>query len=99
MKTTFTARHFKASEDLKNYCLDSVKKFEQYFDRIMTCDIVLQPGPDEDNPQTAEINLKIPGSFFNASQSAPTYEQAISEVIDIIIRQLKKYKDKNLVNN
>jgi len=98
MKTSFTARHFNASEDLKNYCLGSVEKLEQFFDRIMTCDIVLEPGPDEDNPQTAEINVKVPGSFFNASESAPSYEQAVSEVVDIISRQLKKYKAKKLAN-
>ena len=98
MKTSFTARHFNASEDLKNYCLDSVEKLEQFFDRIMTCDIVLEPGPDEDNPQIAEINVKVPGSFFNASESAPSYEQAVSEVVDIISRQLKKYKAKKMAN-
>ena len=98
MKTSFTARHFNASKDLKNYCLDSVEKLEQFFDRIMTCDIVLEPGPDEDNPQTAEIKVKVPGSFFNASESAPSYEQAVSEVVDIISRQLKKYKDIKMAN-
>lgn len=98
MKTSFTARHFQASEDLKTYCLDSVEKLEHFFDRIMSCDIILEPVPDDDNPQKAELNVKVPGSFFNASESAPSYEQAIGDVVDNIARQLKKFKDKNYNN-
>lgn len=98
MKTTFTARHFEASEDLKQFSLDSVKKIEQFYDRILTCDIILEPVPDDGNPQQAELNVKVPQKLLNAKEQAPSYEQAINNVVDNIIRQLKKYKNKRFIN-
>lgn len=98
MKTTFTARHFDASEDLKQYSLDAVQKIDQYYDRIIACDIVLQPGPDDENPQEAELNVKVPQKLLNAKEQASSYEQAMNMVVDNIIRQLKKYKDKRFTN-
>lgn len=98
MKTTFTARHFDASQQLKEYSVDSVQKLEQFYDRILTCDIILQPTPDDEEPQQAELNVKIPQTLLNAKAKAPSYEQAINQVVDNIVRQLKKYKDKHFTN-
>ncbi|NGP88078.1 ribosome hibernation-promoting factor, HPF/YfiA family [Fodinibius halophilus] len=96
MKTTFTARHFDPSSDLHTYAEDSVQKLDQFYDRILTCDIILEPVPDDDNPQQAELNVKVPQKLLNAKEQAPSYEQAINMVIDNISRQLKKYKQKTL---
>lgn len=99
MKTTFTARHFEASQRLKDYSMDSVQKLDQFYDRILTCDIILEPTPDDEEPQQAELNVKIPQTLLNAKEKASTYEQAINRVVDNIIRQLKKYKDKHFTNH
>ena len=98
MKTTFTARHFDASEDLHAYAVDAVQKLDQFYDRIVTCDIILQPVPDDENPHQAELNVKVPQKLINAKEKSPTYEKAINDVVDNVSRQLKKYKDKNLAN-
>jgi len=94
MKKTFTARHFDASTDLKNYALDSINKFEQFYDKIIACDIVLEPTQDDENPTKAEFNVKVPQVLLRASESAPTYEQAVNNAVDNIVRQIRKYKDK-----
>lgn len=98
MKTTFTARHFDASKDLHAYAVDAVQKLDQFYDRIVTCDIILQPVPDDENPQQAELNVKVPQKLINAKEQAASYEKAINDVVDNVSRQLKKYKDKNLAN-
>ncbi|MGM0589460.1 MAG: ribosome hibernation-promoting factor, HPF/YfiA family [Bacteroidota bacterium] len=95
MKTTFTARHFDSSESLKDYCLTSVEKLTQYYDRIVNCDIVLEPTSDEEDSQQAEIKLNVPQSFITVKEQAPTYEQAMNLAVDNAARQLKKYKDKH----
>lgn len=95
MKTTFTARHFQSSPQLKEYCLGSVEKLEQFFDKIIVCDIVLRPGQNDDNPAIAELNVKVPKTLLNISEEAPNYEQAISNAVDNAIRQLRKYKTKH----
>jgi putative sigma-54 modulation protein len=96
MKTTFTARHFDASKELHQYAEDAVQKLDQFYDRILTCDIVLQPVPDDENPQQAELNVKVPQKLINAKEQASSYEQAINMVIENVTRQLKKYKQKTL---
>ena len=95
MKTTFTARHFDCSPDLKEFSLSAVEKLEQFFDKIVVCDIVLRPSQDDENPSIAELNVKVPKTLINASEEAPTYEQAISEAVDNAVRQLRKYKTKH----
>ena len=94
MKTTFTARHFEASSQLQEYCRDSVEKLEQYYDRIVMCDIILQPTPADENPQQAELIVKVPRKILKAKEAGSTYEQAIHNAVEVISRQLKRYKDK-----
>ena len=96
MKTTFTARHFEPSSELHAYAEEAVQKLDQFYDRILTCDIILEPVPNDDNPQQAEINLKVPQKLLNAKEQASSYEQAINMVVENISRQLKKYKKKTL---
>jgi putative sigma-54 modulation protein len=93
MKTTFAARHFEASTELHNYSVEAVQKLDQFFDRIITCDIILAPIADDGEPFQAELNLKVPEKLLNAKEQAPSYEQAINQVVDNASRQLKKYKD------
>jgi ribosomal subunit interface protein len=95
MKTTFTARHFDCPTDLKEFALSSVEKLEQFFDKIVVCDVVLQPGPDDENPSIAELNVKVPKTLITVSESAPNYEQAVGIAVDNAVRQLKKYKTKH----
>ncbi|MBO6795454.1 MAG: ribosome-associated translation inhibitor RaiA [Balneolaceae bacterium] len=98
MNVTFTARHFEASQNLKNYAQDSVQKLTQYFDRIVSCSIVLAPNADKNAPQKAEIHVKIPNKVLTAEVSAEVYEKAISEAVDNLSRQLKRYKEKKFAH-
>ncbi|TVR16230.1 MAG: ribosome-associated translation inhibitor RaiA [Balneolaceae bacterium] len=95
MKTTFTARHFECSAELKEFSLAAVEKLEQFFEKIVVCDIVLRPGQDDDNPSIAELNVKVPKTLINVSEAAPSYEQAIGNAVDNAVRQLRKYKTKH----
>src|SRR5690625_6625113 len=79
MKTTFTARHFQASPRLQEYALEAVKKLEQFYDKIIVCDIILRPGQDDENPTIAELNVKVPKTLINVSEEAPNYEQRSEE--------------------
>ena len=98
MKTTFTARHFQSSPELKEFCLSAVEKLDQFYDKIIVCDIVLRPGNDDENPSIAELNVKVPKKLMNVSEQAPSYEQAIGSAVDTAVRQIRKYKTKHYDN-
>ena len=98
MKTTFTARHFQASQELQNYSVDSLQKLDQFYDRITGCDIILERIADDEAPFQAEVNCQIPGTLLNAKEQGDSYEQAVNMVVENVTRQLKKYKNKHFVN-
>jgi len=94
MNVTFTARHFEASTKLQEYSRDLVTKLEQFYDGIVACDIILHPTPKDEEPQAAEIILKVPDKILTAQESAETYEKALHDAVENLSRQLKKYKQK-----
>lgn len=94
MNTSFTARHFNASERLQQHSLNAVKKLERFYDGILDCDIVLSPNESHDSPQGCELSVKVTGSVLVASETAATYEQAMGMAVDNMSRQLLKYKEK-----
>lgn len=94
MNIRFTARHFDASTGLKTYSEDAVGKLEQFYDRIVSCSIVLEPHADKENPQQAEIIVQIPNKVLTATEKAPKYEQAVLSAVENLSRQLKRYKEK-----
>jgi len=98
MTVKFTARHFDASDNLKEYANDAVQKLTQYFDRIVSCTIVLEPSASNKSPQKAEIHIKIPNKTLSAEEKAEKYEQAISSAVDNLARQLKRYKQKKFAH-
>ena len=98
MNTTFTARKFNASSTLQEYANQAVNKLEKYYDSILVCDIVLEPNPDHDEPQKAELNLQVAKDFLTVTETGATYEQAINKAVDNMKRQIKRYKDKRFAN-
>ena len=98
MNTRFTARHFSASDRLQAYAIESVKKLEKFYEKILDVEIVLQPNEDHENPQQAELIVKVTGTVLKVSEAAPTYESALNAEIDTMGRQLIKYKNKRFKN-
>lgn len=94
MKTTFTSRHFEASNRLHDYSVKAVSKLEKFYDGIIDCDIILQPNEDHDEPNRAELIVKVPNDLLNVSETAATYEQAMLKAVDTMKRLLIRYKEK-----
>lgn len=99
MNITFTARHFEAGADLQEYCRDYVQKLEQFYDRIIVCDIILEPTPSDENPNQAELIIKVPRKLITVKESAETYPQALHDVVETASRLLKRYKQKMQATN
>ena len=99
MNTQFTARKFNASSHLQEYAIEEINKLTRYFDGILSCDIVLEPTPDNDEPARAELTVTVKQDVLNVSEKGPAYEQAIRLAVDNMRRQLIKYKDKRYARN
>lgn len=99
MNINFTARKFDASQDLQDFASGEINKLTRYYDGILSCDIVLEPTPDNDEPSRAELTVKVKQDLLKATESGPAYEQAIRSAADNMRRQLLKYKDKKISKN
>ncbi len=94
MEITFTARHFKAQDALREYALDAVKKLEKYYDGIVRSDVILSFEGTNNNLKTAEVHLSVYGTLLKAVQKSDDYHKSIDVAIAKLERQLVKYKGK-----
>jgi ribosomal subunit interface protein len=94
MKITITARHFTASDQLREYTEKNVSKLTRFFDRITEIEVILTPFEDDNKPQSVEMIVRVPNDVLIAKEHELTYEKAVKSGVDNLTRQLKKYKDK-----
>lgn len=99
MNINFTARKFTASQQLQDFTALEVKKLNRFYEQILSCDIVLEPTPDKDQPTKAELTAKVKGDLLKATEAGTAYEQAVRNVVDNMRRQLLKYKNKRSGKN
>ncbi len=91
MRITFTARHFKPSERLKDHAHKQVEKLKKYYDGILDIDIILDYIKQQ---QVAELIAKVYGNRLAVVEKSEDMYKSLDLAVDKMERQLKKYKDK-----
>lgn len=97
MNTYFTARHFTAREDLKDYAHAAAEKLSKYYDGIIDCTIVLDYEQNDiskgHHMKIAELQLNVFNQHMKARETHEHFEVAIDNCVDDLIKQLKRYKE------
>lgn len=91
MRINFTARHFKASDQLKQYAEKKVQRLKKYYNGIIECEIILDYVKLD---QIAEIAVKVYSQRLVAIEKSPDIYKSIDLAVDKLERQVKKYKEK-----
>ncbi len=91
MRISITARHFKATERLKKYAEEKVRRLKKYYDGIIDCEIILDY---EKLNKVAEIAIKVHGQRLVALEKTDDVFKSIDLAVDKLERQIKKYKGK-----
>jgi putative sigma-54 modulation protein len=94
MDVHFTARRFKAHEDIKDYALGEVRKLEKYFDGITKADVILSYERGVNSVKTAEVNLHVHAHMLSAKETSTDFMKSLDIAIEKVASQLKKYKAK-----
>ena len=94
MQINFTARRFKAHDDIKQHAIEAVEKLSRHFDGIVHADIILSYERASNSIKTAEINLHVHGVILSAKQKSEDYFKSIDAVTMKLGTQLEKYKTK-----
>ena len=94
MDIHFTARKFKARDDIKEHAINAVKNLEKYYDGIVRCDIILSYERTTKSVKMAEINLRVYGTTLTAKERTEDFLKSVDFAIEKLERQLSKYKTK-----
>jgi len=91
MRISFTARHFKPSDRLKEYATSEVARLKKYYDDILDVDIVLDYVKQS---QLAELVVKVYGQSLAVEEKSEDMYKSINLAVDKLERKLLKYKEK-----
>ena len=94
MKTKVTFRHLKSNPDLQEAALDATKKFEKFYDEIISTDVVF----NDDHGKLVEVIVHVQGNTLVVKENSEDFVKSLYEGTDKMVRQLKKWKEK-LTNN
>ncbi|MBX2875172.1 MAG: ribosome-associated translation inhibitor RaiA [Saprospiraceae bacterium] len=95
MKVYTESVQFKADRKLLDFIEKKLNKMDQYFDRIIDARVTLKlENAGRIKDKIAEVRLKVPGDVLVVKESQRTFEASIDEAVDVLKRQLIKFKEK-----
>ena len=95
MEIKIQALHFDATEKLNAFIQKKVAKLEKNNENITKVEVtlkVVKPEPAM-NKETVML-LFVPGAELHAEKVCDTFEEGVDLCVDILQRQLEKYKEK-----
>jgi len=95
MKFTFTSRHFKAHDSLKETAQAEVDKITKFYDGIIACEVILSFEKVTNSIKIAEFIVNTNNHHtFTAKEQSEDFKVSIEGASDKILSQIKKYKEK-----
>jgi len=93
MLTKINFRHFKGHHpELHDYALSLAISFNKYTDGIISTKVELI----NEHQKTVEFTVHLQGTTLVAKESTDDFQKSLHEAAEKIVRQIKKYKTKNL---
>jgi putative sigma-54 modulation protein len=88
----FTGHNLEITPILRDFIANKFKRLNRHADTITSIHVILNV---DKLRQTAEAKLHIPGSEIYATSESEDMYKTIDLLVDKLVRQLKKHKDKN----
>ena len=96
MNIEFTARHFHAPENLRDYAENEVSRITKFYPRAVQCQVILI---HENNQFTTELNLSIPQRKLNVKETTSNVTKSIDRAVRKMIHRISKVKTKQRSKN
>ena len=98
MKVQMHSIRFDADQKLIDFIQKKLDKLETFYDRIIDAEVFLRLENDDSREnKVLEIKMNIPGEQLFAKDQNRSFEAAADEATEALRRQLKKYKEKNVL--
>lgn len=92
--------HFTADKKLLNFVNEKVEKLGTFYDGLITAEIVLRLDKSSTSEnKIAEVKLLGRGYDFFAKRQCETFEEATDLSCEALKTQIKKHKDKRVVQH
>ena len=96
MNIEFTARHFHATENLRDYAENEVSRITKFYPRAVQCQVILI---HENNQFTTELNLSIPQRKLNVKETTSNVTKSIDRAVRKMIHRISRVKTKQRSKN
>jgi len=93
MEIRIKSLKFDADAKLIAYVEKKVSKLEKFFDGLETVDVVLSLLSEPDN-KNVKLLSHIPGDELVIERSARTFEEAVTEAVDLMKEKVVRAKEK-----
>jgi len=96
MNIIIKAHHVEITDALKEYAQKKIDKVEHFFDQIqhVTINLNIEGTHSLNESQVASAIIKSSGAVITAKEKSPDMYSSIDLLIDKLVVQLKKYKEK-----
>ena len=99
MKLQIHSIRFDADDKLIEVIKKKLNKLETFYDQIIDGEVFLKIENDESRiNKIIEIKLNIPGDQLFAKERARSFEIGADEATEALRRQIKKFKEKQIIH-
>ena len=95
MNITVTFRHMDASDSVKSYATEKIKKLQKFLRQAMTAQVTLSA---EGTGHVADVRINAGPQSFHGTERRDTIIPAIDLVLDKLERQIHDAKAANVAN-
>ena len=90
------ALHFDADRKLIEYITKKLQKLNQYHDRIIKVDVILNLDNVKHTikDKIAEIRVHVPKADFFVKSTSKSFEVSFEEAFDALVQQIKRKKER-----
>lgn len=95
MNIAIQSVHFDATAQLKEFIEKKISKLDKFSDQIVDAEVILKVvKPEVSNNKEASVKLNIKNGELFANKIADTFEEAVSQSVEALEKQVLKAKEK-----
>lgn len=85
--------HFDATEKLEQFIQKKCAKLQKRAAEAVSADFILKlVKPETNNNKTVTLTFALPGHTFHVEKTCDTFEEAVDQCIEVVLRDLEKLK-------
>ena len=97
MEVNIQSLHFDASKQLLEFINKKVSKLDQYVESAVAAQVTLRVMKSEEKTnKEASVKILLPEGELFASKQTDSFEESIVLVVDALIKQISRYKEKKM---